>query len=152
MSLARESFEVEKSENGRSAAFSVTASGGAAAAFKVPAATGHAVHIRDSPLILKYAQTPASARHRQAWLLAYSASREQPAFGPLPRFKAELISLLPPLRATCCFPSILVQASASQLGFYELEKTCMLSTGQAPRRRLKPLFFHPHGRPSSRGK
>ena len=39
-------------------------SGGAAAAFKVPAATGHAVHIRDSPLILRYAQTPASASVR----------------------------------------------------------------------------------------
>ena len=104
-------------------------SGGAAAAFKVPAATGHAVHIQDSPLILRYAQTPASARHRKAWLLANSASREQPAFGPLPRFQAELISLLPPLPAPCCFPSILVQASASQLGFYELDKSCMLSTG-----------------------
>ena len=140
------------SENVAAAQPLMATSGGAAATFKVPAATGHAVHIRDSPLILRSPQTPASARHRQAWLLAYSASREQPAFGPLPRFKAELISLLPPLRATCCFPSILVQASASQLGFYELEKTCMLSTGQAPRRRLKPLFFHPHGRPSSRGK
>ena len=85
-------------------------SGGAAAAFKVPAATGHAVHIQDSPLILRYAQTPASARHRKAWLLANSALREQPAFGPLPRFQAELISLLPPLPAPCCFPSILVQA------------------------------------------
>ena len=104
-------------------------SGGAAAAFKVPAATGHAVHIQDSPLILRYAQTPASARHRKAWLLANSALREQPAFGPLPRFQAELISLLPPLPAPCCFPSILVQASASQLGLYELDKSCMLSTG-----------------------
>ena len=127
-------------------------SGGAAAAFKVPAATGHAVHIRDSPLILRYAQTPASARHRKAWLLANSASREQPAFGPLPRFQAELISLLPPLPAPCCFPSILVQASASQLGLYELEKSCLASTGQAPRRRLKTLFFHPRSWPSSRGK
>ena len=82
------------SENGRFAACSVTTSRGGAAPRRLLTATGHAVHIRDSPLILRYAQTLTAARHLQAQLLLRSASGELPRLGPLPRLEVHLFSYL----------------------------------------------------------
>ena len=51
------------SENVAAAEPLMATSGGAAAAFKVPAATGHAVHIQDSPLILGLRSTGETDTH-----------------------------------------------------------------------------------------
>ena len=74
----------------------MAASGGAAAPFRLPAASGRALHVRDSSSVLGYAGTPAAARLLQAWLFVRSASGDQPALGPLPRLQTGMFSLLPP--------------------------------------------------------
>ena len=82
------------SENGRSAAYSVTTSRGGAAPRRLLTATGRSPHIRDSPWMLGYAQTLTAARHLQAQLLLRSASGELPRLGPLPRPEVHLFSYL----------------------------------------------------------
>ena len=83
-----------ESENGRSAAYSVTTSRGGAAPRRLLTATGRSPHIRDSPWMLGYAQTLTAARHLQAQLLLRSASGELPRLGPLPRLEVHLFSYL----------------------------------------------------------